>query len=169
MYRRNNVSQKISNPDRYPATPAQLMAMMQDPEYLTAKYEALGDVAFSVVEHSATGDGVSSKVEREVESTLPDMAKKVLGQTTKMVQTESWRAEGDGYAGDLTVDSGPVHITGKQTIVPAGDGESDWTAEMEIKASVPMIGGKIEKAVAEETKGSFPKEKAFNLKWLESH
>ena len=43
---------------------------------------------------------------------------------------------------------------------PAGDG-SDWTVDFEIKASVPLIGGKIEKMVAEETKASLVKEFAF--------
>jgi uncharacterized protein YaiE (UPF0345 family) len=143
--------------------------MLQDPQYLAQKYAALGDISFSVDEHSPSDGGVSSKVSREVASTLPEVAKKVLGQTTKLVQSEQWQVHGDGYAGNLTVESGPVHITGKQTIVPVGDAESDWTAEMEVKASIPMVGGKIEKAVAEETKGSLPKEMQFNVDWLNSH
>ena len=92
------MSQKFSNTDRYPATPAQIMAMLQDPQYLAEKYAALGDISCTVDEHSPSDGGVSSKVSREVESTLPDMAKKVLGQTTKLVQSEQWRAQGDGFA-----------------------------------------------------------------------
>lgn len=161
---------KLSNTDHYNATPQQIMAMMQDPGYAGAKYTELGDVKFEVKSHEPDDNGLNVTVDREVNANLPDMAKKVLGEANQMVQSEVWRADGDSFVGNMTIDSPgkPITITATNVIKPAGDG-SDWTVDFEIKASVPLIGGKIEKMVAEETKASLVKEFAFNQDWLANH
>lgn len=162
---------KFSNTDPYPAPPEQIMAMLQDPGYAPAKYAALGDISYDVTTHDVSDDGVSFVVEREVPSSMPDLAKKVLGQTNHMIQKENWRAAGDGYTADMVLESPgkPLNITGSMSIVPARDGESDWTVNFEVKASVPLIGGKLEKMVEKETMDTLPKEFAFNQEWLASH
>ena len=162
------MSTKFSNTDHYSATPDQIMAMLSDSGYADAKYKDLGDVAFTVVQHEPSDNGLNVTVDREVASNMPDMAKKVLGETTKMKQTEVWRKDGDTYVGNMTIEASPVTITVNNTIKAAGDG-SDWSADFDIKAGVPLVGGKIEKMVMEETKGSLTKEKAFNDSWLSSH
>lgn len=165
------MSTKLSNTDRYPATPSQIMAMLQDADYAAAKYEALGDIKFEVLEHTPGDGSLTVKVEREVDANLPGAAKKVLGETNHMVQTETWSADGDGFDGNLGIDSPgkPLTITATETIAPVGDTESDWTVNFEFKASIPFIGGKIEKMVADETKTSLAKEFAFNKGWLADH
>jgi Protein of unknown function (DUF2505) len=164
------VATKLSNTDHYNATPQQIMAMMQDSGYASAKYTELGDVKFEVKSHEPDDNGLNVTVDREVNANLPDMAKKVLGETNQMVQSEVWRADGDSFVGNMTIDSPgkPITITATNVIKPVGDG-SDWTVDFEIKASVPLIGGKIEKMVAEETKASLVKEFAFNQDWLANH
>lgn len=162
------MSTKLSNTDHYDATPEQVMAMLQDPEYANAKYTELGDVSFTVVTHEVNDGGLNSVIDREVNSNLPDMAKKVLGQTSKMHTEDVWRADGDGYVGNMTITSGPATINVSSSIVPAGGG-SDWTANFDIKVGIPMMGGKIEKAIKEETEGSLKREFAFNKEWLASH
>ncbi|MEI2718191.1 MAG: DUF2505 domain-containing protein [Candidatus Nanopelagicales bacterium] len=159
---------KFSNTDHYSATPAQIMAMLSDPDYAPGKYQDLGDVSFTVENHEPNDGGLNVTVDREVASNMPDLAKKVLGETTKMKQTEVWRADGDGYVGNMTIEASPVVIAVNNTIRPAGDG-SDWTSDFEVKASVPLVGGKIEKMVVEETKQSLVKELAFNESWLANH
>lgn len=165
------MSTKLSNTDRYPATPAQIMAMLQDPEYAPAKYQALGDIKFSVLEHSPSDGSLTVKVEREVDAGLPGAAKKVLGETNHLVQSENWVADGGGFAADMDIDSPgkPMKITATETIVPAGDAEADWTVIFDIKASIPLIGGKIERMVQDQTKESLVKEFEFNKGYLASH
>lgn len=165
------MSTKFSNTDRYSASPDQIMAMLQDAGYAPAKYAALGDIKSDVQTHEVTDGGVSFVVEREVPSSMPDLAKKILGQTNHMVQKENWRADGQGYAAEMRIESPgkPLGITGDMRIVPVGDGESDWTVNFEVKASVPLVGGKIEKMVEKETMETLPKEFAFNKEWLGSH
>lgn len=165
------MSKKISRIDKYDASPDAIFAMLCDADYVAGKYEALGDVSSDVQEH-AVGDGsLNLKVARVVPSDLPDFAKKVLGENNNLVQQETWTKTADGYLCDLDIDAPgkPMHITGKLEIKGTGESSSDWHVNMEIKASVPLIGGKLEGSVEKETLASLDKEYAFNKEWLASH
>jgi hypothetical protein len=158
--------------DPYPTTPDGIMAMLQDPSYVTAKYEALQDRKTTVLHLEKTADGHVLKVEREVDANLPDIAKKVLGETNHLIQTETWRANGaGGYDADVVIDSPgkPVKITGTMHVTPDGDANATWKVDFTIKASVPLVGGKIEQIVAKETSDNLAKEYTFNKQWLASH
>ena len=162
------MSQKVSNTDRYAATPDQMIEMMAKPDYLTAKYDALGDIEFKVEEQEPSDGSLALKVSRTVSANLPDLAKKVLGETNDLIQSETWSTNGDTKTAEIVIDSPgkPVKIHGTAEIKPVGAGECDYTVKFEIKASVPLVGGKIEKMVATETKENFVKEKAFNDSFL---
>lgn len=164
------MSKKIKKTDHYDASPEAMMAMLKDSGYVAAKYESLGDISTDIVEHSSTDSGMVLKVDRKTPSDLPDFAKKVLGDTNHIVQTETWMADGDGYVCDLSIESPgkPLTIKSRSAIVPSGDG-SDWNVNMEIKASIPLVGGKLEGVVEKETLASMDKEYAFNKMWLSSH
>lgn len=157
--------------DPYPTTSDGIMAMLQDPDYVKAKYEALADRKTQVLQLEKTADGHVFKVEREVDANLPEIAKKVLGETNHLIQTEVWRANGNGgYDADVTIDSPgkPVKIAGTMHVTPDGDASATWKVDFTIKASVPLIGGKIEQIVAKETRDNLAKEYAFNKSWLAS-
>ena len=162
------MTQKLSNTDRYSATPDQIIAMMSDAGYLTAKYEALGDIKFNVDRQDASDGSLNLKISRTLGSNLPDLAKKVLGAQNDLIQTEAWSTGGAEKSCDFTIESPgkPVKISGTMQIVSAGDGECDYTTNFEIKARVPLIGGKIEKMLLAETQENLATEKDFNDKWL---
>ncbi len=164
------MSTKAGTVDPYPATPDRIMDMLRDPAYVNAKYVALQDTKFEVLELAATADGMVLKVDREVEANLPDFVKKVLGETNRLVQSETWSKSGDGYAADVVIDSPgkPITIKGTMSIKPNGDGTSTWSVDFVIKGSLPLM-GKIEKIVAEETQANLAKEYEFNKGWLASH
>lgn len=163
------MTQKLSNTDRYAATPDQMIEMLSDPDYIAAKYSALGDLKFSVEEQTNDGSSLTTKVSRTVASNMPDAAQKVLGKENDMVQTENWDISGPTKTGAIVIESPPAKIKTATKIVPVGDSECDYTAEFEIKVSVPLIGGRIEKMVKSETADSLVKEKTFNEKWLDEH
>jgi len=162
---------KAGTVDPYPASPDRILAMLADPEYVNAKYTALQDRKFEVLQLEQTPGGLTLKVDRQVEANLPDIAKKVLGDTNQLVQTEVWSKSGSGYACEVTIASPgkPVTIGGTMNITPEGEGKSKWAVDFSIKASVPLIGGKIEKIIAEETQANLAKEYKFNTDWLASH
>ena len=165
------MSKKISRIDKYDASPDQILAMLQDPAYVEGKYQALGDVSSTVVEHTP-GDGtLVLKMDRTVPADLPGFAKKVMGDTNQIVQSENWTKTADGYTTDVHIEfpGKPLGISGKLEIKGTGEATSDWHVNMECKASVPLIGGKLEGVLEKETLESLDKEYAFNKEWLASH
>jgi hypothetical protein len=145
--------------------------MLQSREYVDAKYQGLGDIATNVETFEPSDDSIRLTVDRTVPADLPDFAKKVLGDTNRIVQNESWTATGDGYECDLKIEfpGKPLHVRGRLEIRPTGDATADWDVDMEIKASIPLIGGKLEDVVRKETLASLDKEYAFNQEWLAGH
>ena len=161
----------ITNNDPYPATPEQLIAMLGDPNYAAAKYVALEDRKTEVKVQELTADGLRLEIHREVDANLPSVAKKVLGDTNFLIQRETWTKTESGYHCEAVLDSPgkPVQRGGTMDIISTGDGTSKWLIDWEVKASVPLVGKKIEAIVADEAKGNFVKELNFNLQWLKEN
>lgn len=165
------MAKKVSRIDKYDASPDAIFAMLCDASYVEGKYQALGDVSSKVEDHTA-GDGtLTLKVNRVVPSDLPDFAKKILGENNNLVQEESWTKTADGYICDLHIDvpGKPLNITGKLEVKSTGPDTSDWHVNMDIKSSIPLVGGKLEGSVQKETLASLDKEYAFNKEWLAAH
>lgn len=165
------MSTELSKIDRYPATPERIMAMMQSREYFEAKYTYLGDVKFEITKFEPSGDGVVVQIDREVASDMPDIAKKILGETNHLIQNESWRKDGDSYMCDMSVDSPgkPMTMKGSMSMVPVGEGESDWALNLDIHVGLPIVGRKIEKIAHDETWASSDREFEFNKGLLADH
>lgn len=159
---------KISNTDRYDATPGQLLDMMRDEAYWSAKYEDLGASEFTLEEFADDGDTLRVKGRRVVPADLPSVAKKVIGDTNTVTQSEDWRPDGDGYVCDFAVEIAnvPGGMKGWMKIVPVGEAQSDWILEYSIKVSIPLIGGKLEGVMKDETRANLEKEFAFNSAWV---
>jgi hypothetical protein len=145
--------------------------MLLDRAYVDAKYQSLGDISTTVKTHEGDETTMTLTVDRTVPADLPDFAKKVLGDTNQIVQKENWSSAGGGYMCDLQIEfpGKPLHVTGKLEVKPTGGDTSDWVVNMDIKSSVPFVGGKLEGVVQKETLASLDKEYAFNQEWLASH
>ena len=107
------MSKKISRVDKYNASADDIWAMLNSRDYVDAKYQALGDISTDVVQFD-TGDAIALSVERVVPAELPDFAKKIMGDTNKIVQNENWSAAGGGYVCDLHIEfpGKPLKVTG---------------------------------------------------------
>lgn len=162
------MSKKIARVDKYQASADAVWAMLQDRAYIDAKYQALGDIATEVETFEPSESAVVLKVKRTVPADLPDFAKKILGDTNRLVQDETWRATDGAYVCDLRIEfpGKPLHITGTLRVKATGDATADWVVDMDVKASVPLIGGKLEGVVEKETRASLDKEYRFNQEWL---
>jgi len=165
------MSKKISRVGKYDASADAIWAMLGEREYVDQKYQALGDISTSVENFEPGEEAASLTVDRQVPADLPDFAKKIMGDTNRIVQQESWKASGGGYVCDLKIEfpGKPLHVTGRLEVKPTGDSSADWHVDMDIKASIPLVGGKLESVVQKETLASLDKEYAFNSEWLANH
>jgi hypothetical protein len=98
---------------------------------------------------------------RTVAVDLPGFAKKVLTPSQTTVQTEVWSAAGgDGVRRctyDVDVQGAPGNISGSHVLSPSAGG-SHHVIDIEIKVSVPLIGGRLEKLAAETGRGDIERQ-----------
>jgi hypothetical protein len=164
------VSKKFTNTDPYDASIDQMWAMLSDQGYHQAKYEALGAGNISFTEFNADSSAITMKNERDVPADLPSFAKKIVGETNHVTQTERWTRSGDSASCsiEIQIKNVPGGTTGTMDINPTGSGCS-WAADFTIKVGIPMVGGKLEGVMKDETASNFVKEKTFNDEWLASN
>jgi hypothetical protein len=155
--------------DRYDAEPAEVYAMFCDPDFIRAKYDTLGYPKHELVRLDTSDDGATVSTRRWVPANVPGFAKKLFGETTEMVQTDIYGPETDGVRhGTWTIEvpGKPVKASGSITLAATAEG-SLVTIDGELKASIPLIGGKIESWAGGEAAKTLRDEHEFAVTWLE--
>ncbi|MEO6997855.1 MAG: DUF2505 domain-containing protein, partial [Terracoccus sp.] len=103
---------------------------------------------------------------------LPDFAKSLVGQTLSTTETWEWGdASPDGERhGRLTVEVKGTPLALRSTVELVGNGAgSVVTIDGELKASIPLFGGKIEKASAPAVVGALRSEQRTGSHWIRTH
>jgi hypothetical protein len=161
------MSKKFTNTDPYDASVDQMWAMICNQDYWTAKYESLGASNVRFTQFTADDDTLTLVNERDVPADLPSFAKKIIGDTNHLTHTERWTRSGDSAACtiEIQVKNLPGGTTGTMELNPSGSG-STWSADFDIKVGIPMVGGKLEGLLKDETGSNFRQEKSFNDQWL---
>jgi hypothetical protein len=160
---------KIAKSIDYAATPEKVFAVLSDVKFQEAKCAAT-----AAVQHSAdvktVGDHSVSSTERILPSDgLPDFAKSMVGATLKVTETQDWGpASADGSRRgtvEMAVAGVPIALTGTLAIAPGGAGTVE-RLDAELKARVPVIGGKIEKAASPPIEEAIDIEARTAKQWL---
>lgn len=152
----------------FPGTAGRVLALLQDPEFVAAKAEATK--AFDIeVEVDLIDDGSASIVStRSMPAEVPSYATAFVGEHLTITERQEWSAPGaDGSAtAHVTVDfHAPLTYAGTITLQPAGD-VTVLVNRGEFKASVPFVGGKVERVAAEMTEKYLAKEAEVGAAWL---
>lgn len=132
---------------RWPVAPQQVVRARCDAGYLEALCRRTG-----AVEHDVQVDGLRTVVRRVMPTDrFPDFARKMTGDRITMVETTTWQPEADADSARhgevrLTVEGAPVQATFATVVRPDGTGAVEVVSG-EVTAKVPLIGGRIEKAV----------------------
>ena len=160
---------KIAKSIEYAATPDEVFAVLSDVKFQEAKCAAT-----AAIKHSAdvktVGDHTVITTERILPSDgLPDFAKSMVGDTLKVTETQDWGpASGNGGRRgtvDMAVAGAPIALKGTLMLAPGAGGAVE-TLEAELRAKVPLIGGKIEKAAAPPIEEAIDIEATTAKSWL---
>jgi len=149
---------------RYDAGPEQVFAMLADPEFREAVCAAQ-DVISAEVELERSGNGFSLVVDQlQRTDDLPSFARAFAGDSTRAVQREEWE---DSTGGTLRIETPgkPSEVKGTITLRPEGSGTVE-IVELELKVKVPLIGGKLEKLLAEKVRTGMDTEHGVGEPWL---
>ena len=131
---------------RFDADVETVYALMSDPDFIARKYADAGASDIQVdTDKREEGPRVVSR--RKMTVDLPGFAKKVMQPTNTVVQTDQWSPDDSGrrvcrYT--VEVQGVPSRIDGTVTLSADGAGTRQ-DVEAEVKVSIPLLGGKLEK------------------------
>lgn len=161
---------QFSYKQTFPKNTDAVLKMFCDPAYHEALQKALGATGYRQLEHSDDGTRFHIKISYEVKSEvpLPGFAKKILGETTSVTQTERW--DRSTRKGEVIVEPKglPAKIRCATSLAESG-GSATKTFDWDVTVKIPLIGGKIEDLVVGDIKRKDPVDAAASRKLLEKY
>jgi hypothetical protein len=164
---------RLSAEIRYDADPATVFAMLADPDFQELKCAATGALDHEVEIEEYDDGGAAIRTNRTMPTdNIPDFVRTFVGQTLTVVQVDDWQpAAADGSREGTTVveiKGSPVRLAAAMTLGPDGGG-SRQTIDGDLKASVPIVGGRIEKAIEPALQAAIRVEQREGRTWLAAH
>jgi hypothetical protein len=160
---------RITTSFDYAATPEDVFTMLADPAFQAAKVEATHPLSHT---ESVTPKGEQTEiVTSRVISTdgFPDFAKSMIGPKVRVTETIMWsRASADGSRTgtiDIAIGDAPVAMNGTLRMAAGGSG-TRIDIDGDLKAKIPLVGGRVEKAAERPILGAIEKEQEVGTAWL---
>lgn len=140
-----------------------------DEAYWADRLRAVGTAKDSLDDLVVSGDSINVTVTQFIpESDIPDLARKVLSGDLRLVRTVEFSGfDGAKMLGTSRAEAagGLGVITGEAESVAHGDVAADFVSG-QVKVSVPLLGGKLEKLVVQQITGLFTEEYSHLNGWL---
>jgi hypothetical protein len=153
----------------YAATPERVFAMLTDKAFQERKSAATGALSYSVSISTRGEDTVIVGKRAMPTDRLPDFVKSFVGKELELTETSTWGpAAADGSRqGRLTVAVGgaPIALDASLSLEPVSQGSRE-VVEGELKAKVPLLGGRIEQAAAPAIEAAINVERTSGAAWL---
>lgn len=149
---------------RYHAPIDEVYAMLGDKDFRERVCEAADTVRHEVT-ISEDGSGMTVDVDQVQPSHgIPSFAQKLVGHEIEVEQREVWSSPTDATL-EVTIPGKPGHLKGTITLTE-GDGVVVETVEAEVKVHIPMIGGKLERLIADLLESALRSEQKVGEAWL---
>lgn len=145
------------------ATLEQVWTCLADPEFWQQRFGVVGSPSDTVVSHHVTEDTIEVEVSQTVaDEHIPAAAKKIVGGNMPIERYVRYKRTGntvtaESHGGGV---GGLLKVTGDITITQNGLSVTE-AARGQANVSVPLLGGKLEKAVISYLEGAQRDELAF--------
>lgn len=155
----------------YPASAVKVAELWRDESFQRTKAERAGARRSSV---TIAGDAdLTVTIRAEIPSdVLPQAARRFVGAVLEVTIVEAWEpADGDGRrAGTLSLDiaGAPVRVNARMELLPVSAMECTRTIDGDVKASVPLFSGPIERAAVGAVEDVVAAEKAIAVDYLKN-
>lgn len=162
------MAKKLTETMSFDAPCADVFAMMTDEGYVAAKLEGTGgtEATINVV---TQGSDVVVEAGRNLPAQVPSFMKSFVGEAIRVDEIDRWSPADDlgARTAQVTIDFAgtPANASGTLDLRPAGSG-SEVIVNFEVKASVPLVGGKIEGVIVEQITRAIRKENEIGVEWL---
>jgi len=141
-------------------------------------HEMLADPAFrekvcdyqrvlrSTVTIEEQGDTMAVVIDQVHETKgVPGFAKRVVGDETNIVQSERWSSVESGDI-DISIPGKPGDMSGTATLAEDSGGTTE-TVQLDVKVSIPLVGGKLESFIADLLTKALRAEHTVGVAWLD--
>lgn len=154
---------KLRHELTFDATTDEVLAMLTDPAYWDKV--AVATEAISSKATVETSGGATTVVVDQLQKVVgvPGFAKKFVGDSTRAITTQVWTGSTATYVVDTP--GKPTSMKGTLSLSAKGTG-SALVYDLDVKASVPLIGGKLESLVVDLFTEGLGKEQATGSAWL---
>lgn len=160
---------RIDHVATFDATPERVHAALADPGYWSARVAAVGGPGASLDEVTATAGGIRVALTQSIAAAnLPSIVATVKPGDLRISRTESWGPLAAGAATATTsarVEGTPATITGSSSLA-AAHGRTTLHTTGEATVRVPLVGGAVEQAVADNVVRLLEAEAEFTSRWL---
>ncbi len=110
-------------------------------------------------------EGMEVRIDQVQQTTgVPGFAKKVVGDETNIVQTESWSTKERGDV-LVSIPGKPGEMKGTASLAEDSGGTTE-TVALEVKVSIPIVGGKLEGLIADMLSKALRAEHKVGRDWL---
>ena len=155
---------KIRHELRYDAPPAEVYEMLTDPAFRARVCESM-KVASQDISVTPTAVGADVRIDMQQRTTgLPGFARKIVGDRTRVIQSETWEAE-RGADLEVAIPGKPGHIRGRTTLFADGSGTIE-AFEGEATISIPLVGGRLESLIEGLFIDGMDNEQRVGARWL---
>lgn len=163
---------RLTDEIRYDADRARVFAMLTDADFQERKCAATGAVDCEVSIERFPDGGATIRTQRTMPTDqLPDFARPFVGKTVLIVEVDDWQPpDPDGAReGSVVVEikGAPVRFAGSLALrAVSGDAGTLEAIDGDIKASIPLVGGKMERALEPALKAAIRVEEREGRAWL---
>jgi hypothetical protein len=128
---------------------ATVLKMFSDKAYFERKYKDFGYKGIEVLEHTLDAKKFRIKVRYLAPNSapVPDFARKFLGETNTVTQSDSWDLEKKTGRLEAEIKGVPVKISADMKLADEGAGSAN-TLKWNLSCGIPLLGGKLEQIVA---------------------
>lgn len=148
----------------YDAPSDEVYAMLVDPAFREEVCKAQ-DAHSSDVTVKPTGTGMSVVVDQKRPADgIPSFAKKFVGEEIQVLQKEEWTNR-SGAALHVSIPGKPGEMKGTISLDAKGTGTVE-IVEGDIKVSIPLVAGKLEKMIGDLLASALKAERRVGTKWL---
>jgi hypothetical protein len=156
---------RVNHTLTYPGTTVDaVFAMLGDPAYrrAVADYQRVQDFSCAI---SPSGSGMRVRLEQaHGTDRIPSFARKLVGDEIRFVQDETWSSPSSARL-QLAIPGKPGDMTGTAVLSQAGNDVVE-RIDLEVKVSIPFVGGKVEDLIAGFLGKAFDAENKVGVKWL---
>jgi hypothetical protein len=131
----------------YDAPLTEVGEMLMDPPFREQVLDAQGAIRKTVT-IASEGGGMKVVLDSAQAATgLPGFAQRFVGNEINLVQTEHWTDIETGSV-EVVIPGKPGQMSGTIRLAESG-GTTTETVQMEVRVSIPLVGGKIESLIAD--------------------